>query len=119
MAWSIGSARVTVWRAARGMAFCLAVGAGMGLSTVDVRAADATNGEKLAKRWCVSCHVVGEGQRQANADTPPFSAIAGRPDFTAAQVALFLLTPHPRMPDMSLSRNEAADLAAYIAAQKK
>jgi hypothetical protein len=27
--------------------------------------------------------------------------------------ALFLLNPHPRMPDMNLSRSEAADLAAY------
>jgi hypothetical protein len=26
-----------------------------------------------------------------------------------------LLDPHPKMPDMALSRAEAADLAAYIA----
>lgn len=119
MARSIGSAAVTFRCGVRGMAFCLTLGVGMGLLASGARAADATNGEKLARRWCVSCHVVGEGQRQANADTPPFSSIAGRPDFTAAQVALFLLTPHPRMPDMNLSRNEAADLAAYIASQKK
>ncbi|TAK49425.1 MAG: c-type cytochrome [Xanthobacteraceae bacterium] len=83
------------------------------------QAADAQNGEKLAQRWCVSCHVVGPGQRAASADTPPFSAIASRSGFTAAEVALFLLTPHPRMPDMNLSRAEAADLAAYIAAQRR
>jgi hypothetical protein len=29
-------------------------------------------------------------------------------------VAYFLLTPHRRMPDMNLSRNEVADLTAYI-----
>jgi hypothetical protein len=45
--------------------------------------------------------------------------IAKKPNFDAAQVALFLLLPHPRMPDMGLSRSEAADLAAYIATQKK
>jgi hypothetical protein len=33
-------------------------------------------------------------------------------------LAYFLLSPHPRMPDMNLSRSEAADLAAYIARQK-
>ena len=33
----------------------------------------------------------------------------------AAKVAMFLLDPHPKMPDMSLTRSEAADLAAYIA----
>ena len=37
----------------------------------------------------------------------------------AAKLALFLLAPHPRMPDMSLSRSEAADLAAYIERQGK
>ncbi len=31
----------------------------------------------------------------------------------------FCSTPHPKMPDMNLSRNEAADLAAYIAKQGK
>jgi len=34
-------------------------------------------------------------------------------------VALFLLVPHPRMPDMNLSRGEAADIAAYIATLRK
>ena len=29
--------------------------------------------------------------------------------------AFFLLEPHPKMPNMQLSRSEAADLAAYIA----
>jgi hypothetical protein len=44
----------------------------------------------------------------------PFATIARRPGFDAAKIALFLLTPHPKMPDMSLTRPEAADLAAYI-----
>jgi hypothetical protein len=33
-------------------------------------------------------------------------------------IALFLLDPHPKMPDMGLSWTEAADLAAYIASLK-
>jgi hypothetical protein len=41
-----------------------------------------------------------------------------KPDFDAAKIALFLLDPHPKMPDMGLSRKEAADLAAYIATAK-
>ena len=81
-------------------------------------AADANNGETLAKRWCASCHVVSSMQMQGTAQAPPFSAIASKPDFNERTVAYFLLAPHPRMPDMSLSRSEAADLAAYIATQK-
>ena len=82
-------------------------------------AADAGNGEKLAKRWCAACHVVAPDQARGSTGSPPFSEIATTPAFDAGKLALFLLAPHPRMPDMSLSRAEAADLAAYIAAQKK
>ena len=80
-------------------------------------AADAANGEKLAKRWCAACHVVAADQRQGNTQAAPFSAMAKEPGIDAARIALYLLLPHPKMPDMNLSRNEAADLAAYIAAQ--
>jgi mono/diheme cytochrome c family protein len=80
-------------------------------------AADAANGEKLAKRWCAACHVVAADQRSGNTQAAPFSAIAKLPDFDAAKLALYLLTPHPKMPDMSLSRSEAADLAAFIVSQ--
>ena len=81
-------------------------------------AADADNGGKLAQRWCVACHVVAPGQQQASADVPPFKAIAQKPGFDEKQIAFFLLDPHPKMPNMGLTRNEAADLAAYIAKQK-
>jgi len=81
-------------------------------------AADARKGETLAKRWCAACHVVAADQQRANTQAPPFSAIANKPDFEEAKLAYFLLAPHPVMPDMNLSRSEAADLAAYIKAQK-
>jgi mono/diheme cytochrome c family protein len=78
-------------------------------------AADADNGSRLAHRWCESCHVVSATQRRATTDqAPPFATIARRPGFDPAKIALFLLDPHPKMPDMSLTRMEAADLAAYI-----
>jgi len=48
-------------------------------------------------------------------EAPPFATIARKPDFDAARLTFFLLDPHPKMPDMALSRAEAADLAAYIA----
>ena len=76
---------------------------------------DAAHGETLVKRWCASCHLVGTDQKQATTDAPPFAVVANQPDFNSAKVALFLLDPHPRMPNMALSRTEAADIAAYIA----
>jgi mono/diheme cytochrome c family protein len=81
-------------------------------------AADARKGETLAKRWCAACHLVAADQQRGSTQTPPFSAIANKPDFEETKLAYFLLAPHPQMPDMSLSRSEAADLAAYIKTQK-
>ena len=82
-------------------------------------AADADNGLRLAFRWCAACHVVSPTQSRASTDqAPPFAAIAKMPDFDADKIAAFLLSSHPKMPDMNLSRSEAADLAAYITALK-
>jgi mono/diheme cytochrome c family protein len=83
-----------------------------------VSAADALKGETLAKRWCATCHIVATDQQRGTTQSPPFSVIANTPGFDEARLAFFLLTPHPRMPDMNLSRSEAADLAAYIRTQK-
>ncbi len=82
-------------------------------------AADADHGAVLAKRWCATCHLVESDQKQASADVPPFATIAHKSDFTPEKVAFFLLDPHPKMPDFPLSRNEAADLAAYIGSLRK
>ncbi len=81
-------------------------------------AADPGKGQTLAKRWCATCHVVAPDQKSGTTQSPPFSAIANKPDFNETTLAYFLLTPHPRMPDMNLSRSEAADIAAYIKTQK-
>lgn len=82
-------------------------------------AADANHGAEIAKRWCASCHLVDAGQKQAGTDAPPFDDIAHKSDFTPEKVAFFLLDPHPKMPNFPLSRNEAADLAAYIGSLRK
>jgi mono/diheme cytochrome c family protein len=82
-----------------------------------VLAADASHGETIVKRWCAECHMVAAGQK-ATTEAPPFSGIAKRPDFDAAKVAFFLLYPHPKMPNMQLTRSEVADIAAYMATLK-
>jgi len=81
--------------------------------------ADADNGLRLAERWCASCHIVSGSQTTGSDRVPPFSAIAHRADFSVEKLAIFLLDPHPVMPNMSLSRNEAQDIAAYIAQLRK
>lgn len=90
-----------------------------GLGGSSAIAADADHGAVLAKRWCATCHVVDADQKRASADVPPFDDIAHKPDFSPGRIATFLLEPHPKMPSFSLSRSEAADIAAYIGSLRK
>ncbi|MFC0242417.1 c-type cytochrome [Rhodopseudomonas telluris] len=82
-------------------------------------AADAVNGETLAKRWCAGCHLVSEDQRKGTDLVPSFASIAARPDFDEDRLAVFLLEPHPKMESMALSRIETRNIAAYIAELKR
>ena len=81
-------------------------------------AADANNGKTLANRWCSSCHVVTHDQKLATDQAPPFASFATKPGFDANKLAFFLLSPHPNMPSLSLSRADAADIVDYIATLK-
>jgi mono/diheme cytochrome c family protein len=78
------------------------------LAATSALAADADNGGRLAQRWCAPCHVVAAEQRSATSEAPPFATMAKQPGFDAAKIALFLLNPHPKMPNMDLTRSEAA-----------
>jgi mono/diheme cytochrome c family protein len=78
-------------------------------------AADSANGRRIAKRWCAECHVVAPQQRQASDAVPTFAEIGRSTRFDEATLAAFLADPHhSRMPNLSLSRSEIADLVAYI-----
>jgi len=85
--------------------------------TVTAYAADVDHGETLAKRWCAACHIVAPDQTHGQDNVPPFATIAKIPGFNADLIAHFLMNPHPKMPDMQLSRDEADDLAVYIVQQ--
>ncbi len=77
--------------------------------------ADPARGLDLAERWCASCHVVSKTQTRGTDGVPSFASIAQRPSLNVGALAFFLLDPHPVMPNMTLSRDDARDLAAYIA----
>ena len=81
-------------------------------------AQNAIRGEHLARTWCAGCHVVRSDQEHVVTEVPSFRSIARRKEFDRRSVAYFLLAPHPPMPNLSLTRSEADDLAAYIESQK-
>ena len=78
-----------------------------------VSAAEAEKGKRIAQSRCTPCHIVLPMQRQGLSNSPPFDQIARKNDLNPAMLAYLILSPHPRM-NMSLSREEADDLAAYI-----
>lgn len=75
-------------------------------------AIDVPHGKIIAQRWCAECHLVSPDQTRAKADAPSFADVASRK--TSREISAFLTDPHPRMPDMTLSRDEIADLVGYI-----
>jgi cytochrome c len=76
---------------------------------------NVATGRYLAETWCSTCHVVGPiSQRGTSNGTPTFTAIARMKSTTPLSLRAFLQTPHSRMPDLHLSRDEIDDLTAYI-----
>ena len=76
---------------------------------------DLDEGHRLATLWCSSCHVVDRAaQSGTSTGAPPFPAIAQNKALTPLSLQVFLQTPHDRMPDLHLTRNESDDLIAYI-----
>jgi mono/diheme cytochrome c family protein len=106
--------------ARRGPLMALALATAVALSTGAAAApADAAHGGQLARRWCAACHIVSADQTHGADNAPAFGTVAKIPGFDVDKMAKFLMDPHPKMPDMQLGRDEAKDLAAYIASQAK
>lgn len=84
-------------------------------------AENAENGLRLSRALCVNCHSVepGGAARQFVADVPSFMAIATKPGQSADRMQGYILTPHPPMPQVQLTKNELADIAAYVMTLKK
>jgi mono/diheme cytochrome c family protein len=81
---------------------------------------DPFAGHELAQRWCSGCHLVDPViQKQGSDAVPSFQAIANMKSTTAAMLAVFLSTPHARMPDWQLSRQDIANVSAYILSLRK
>jgi mono/diheme cytochrome c family protein len=102
-------ARSNVRRLIRGAVTMLV----LAVSSPGAFADDAARGEIIARRWCAACHVVAPDQASANSDAPTFAEIAHKKQ-APKKLKAFLTNPHPKMPDMNLSRSEIADIVAYI-----
>jgi mono/diheme cytochrome c family protein len=79
---------------------------------------DPDVGGGIARTWCANCHVVEARPTRGGDAVPSFSAIAAMPSTTALSLTAFLQTPHGRMPNFQLSRQQIDDAVAYILSLK-
>lgn len=80
---------------------------------------DAARGATVAERWCTNCHLAVETQTKAPKDAvPSFNAIAERESTSKQELDGILSAPHGPMPTHVLSRQERADVIAYILSLK-
>jgi mono/diheme cytochrome c family protein len=76
---------------------------------------DPKHGKDLAARLCSNCHLVDSaGQKQANVDVPSFPEIANKEEQSSGTIMAAIMLPKHPMPAIPLTKNELADLAAYI-----
>ena len=96
----------------------LVLAAGMAVGTA--QAQDVEAGRHIAQTWCRNCHnVTPDAGRGNDARPPSFASVAQMPSTTNISLAVFLSTPHARMPDFSLSQQEIRDVSAYILSLRK
>jgi mono/diheme cytochrome c family protein len=77
---------------------------------------DVNRGRSFALQACSVCHVVAPEQLAPRriARQPAFSAIANAEGMNGMKLQAILSTPHPIMPNLILTPEEAADVIAYI-----
>jgi mono/diheme cytochrome c family protein len=76
---------------------------------------DPEHGKRLAESLCSNCHLIGAGtQEHVNADVPSFREIANIKGQTTGDLIAHIILPKHPMPQIPLTREELADLAAYI-----
>jgi mono/diheme cytochrome c family protein len=76
---------------------------------------EVSAGRELALNWCSECHVVAENQDRVPSDgVPTFFAIANHRSTTELGLRVFLTSPHGKMPNIMLTREQMDEIIAHI-----
>lgn len=99
-----------------GLGLLLTAGAFAAGAQQDATGGNPRAGRVFALQTCTPCHVVSSRQSAPRrfADAPDFQAIANTKGTTAMSLQVFLFAPHPTMPNLILSPDEASNVIAYI-----
>lgn len=87
-----------------------------GIAQAQADQGNASRGRDFAFDNCRPCHVVAPNQTSTTrfSNAPDFRVIANMPTTTSLSLIVWLTNPHPTMPSLILSPQEAADVIAYI-----
>jgi len=75
---------------------------------------NADAGKRLVLNSCSTCHAP-MGTTHASDQAPPLSFLAHDNKADPRWVRAWLMDPHPPMPNIMLSRQQVADVMAYLA----
>ena len=75
---------------------------------------NAEAGKQLVLNSCTACHAP-MGAKEASDQAPPLSFLAHDRKADPRWVRGWLMDPHPPMPGIMLSRQQVADVMAYLA----
>jgi mono/diheme cytochrome c family protein len=104
----------------RGLLLIAAAAAFAGAAAAQTGLGDPAQGHRFASQSCTSCHLVDAQQTKPAVDgVPSFMSLANSATETPERMGTFLARPHGAMPPLSLSRQEIADVVAYIQTLKK
>ncbi len=86
------------------------------ISNAAAQDGDIAAGRAFAREACKLCHVVEPEERPTRTLVigPAFHDIANTPGMTGTALRVFLTTSHPKMPNLILTREQTADVIAYI-----
>jgi mono/diheme cytochrome c family protein len=87
-----------------------------GIAQVSDVEGNVRRGRDFAFDNCRPCHVVAPNQRSTTrfSTAPDFRSVANMPSTTPLSLIVWLTNPHPTMPSLILSPQEASDVIAYI-----
>ncbi len=91
----------------------LTIGILLALTPIAWAAGDASEGKRVAERWCAGCHIVDHASRRSD-KAPAFAVIADDPTKSTHYLKTWITNPHPPMPNFNLTRRTVDDLVAYI-----
>jgi cytochrome c len=75
----------------------------------------AEAGRAIAQKLCSTCHLTPDtAAKPVTVGILSLSALANKPEQTPEAIALRLISPPHPMPDMQLTRDEIADVIAYL-----